>query len=57
MSEEIVCVRCGARPQDPQEAGASWSFGTERGRVVWSCPECTRANARAIEGKLDSEWW
>jgi hypothetical protein len=23
----------------------------------WTCPTCSRDNARAIEAKLDREWW
>ena len=54
---EMVCVACGRRPEDPDAARLTWSFGTERGRAVWTCADCTRRHARAIEGKLDSEWW
>ena len=38
-------------------ARLTWTRGTENGRVVWTCPTCTRAHARSIEGKLDSAWW
>jgi hypothetical protein len=29
---------------------------TARG-AVWTCPACARANLRAIESKLDQEYW
>jgi len=34
-----------------------WSFGVENGRVTYLCPDCARANIRAIEGKLPEEYW
>jgi hypothetical protein len=36
-----------------------WSFSVEdRGRrLVYTCPDCTRANIRSIEGKLPEEYW
>jgi hypothetical protein len=29
----------------------------ENGRMRRFCDECSRANLRAMEGKLDSEYW
>lgn len=57
--ERTSCVSCGRMPPPEERASASltWSRGIERGRIVWTCPVCTRKHARAIEGKLDSEWW
>ncbi len=35
-----------------------WSFAVEdHGRLTYQCPDCVRANIRAIEGKLPEEWW
>ena len=38
-----------------------WSLARRRrGDEVteeWVCPTCSRDNARAIEAKLDREWW
>ncbi|WP_143448215.1 hypothetical protein [Kineosporia sp. A_224] len=52
----MVCLTCGAAaPSDPPPL--TWSAGTERGRRVWTCGACMRANIRSIEGKLDSAWW
>ncbi len=54
-----VCATCGRvpRPDEQATAALTWVHGVERDRPVWTCPECARANLRAIEGKLDSEWW
>ena len=34
-----------------------WSFAVENGRMTYTCPDCTRANIRSIEGKLPEEYW
>ena len=32
--------------------------GTASGRgAQWVCPACVRAHSRAIEARLDQEWW
>ncbi|MDQ1436835.1 MAG: hypothetical protein QOK43_464 [Acidimicrobiaceae bacterium] len=53
------CARCGITAH-ASEGGvpAGWSFGVEpTGRLTYTCPDCTRANIRAIEGKLPEEYW
>jgi hypothetical protein len=35
----------------------TWTTSAERGRTVRYCADCSRANVRAIEGRLDAEWW
>ncbi len=60
MSEDEVrtCARCGDTA--PGAAGGlpdGWSLATDRRGVSFHCASCTRANLRAIEGKLDEEWW
>ncbi len=35
----------------------TWSSAVERGRLQHYCEQCTRENVRAMEGKLDSEYW
>ena len=42
-------------PEDGLPEG--WSFGVEQGRMLYTCGACTRANIRAIEGKLPEEYW
>ena len=52
-----VCQTCGATPREGAASLLTWSRGTERGRVVWTCDACSRRFLRSIEGKLDSSWW
>ncbi len=56
-AEPIVCATCGAVPEDEAAARLAWARGTEGGRTVWTCAECSRRHLRSIEGKLDSSWW
>ncbi|MER7914306.1 hypothetical protein, partial [Streptomyces sp. NPDC096068] len=35
----------------------TWTRAVEDGRRVYFCEDCSRANLRAIEGRLDSSWW
>ena len=51
-----TCSFCGAQP-DGDDLPLTWSTAIERGRPQVVCEACTRANARSIEAKLDSEWW
>ena len=39
------------------EVPLTWTTAMERGRLVYYCDVCSRENLRAIEGKLDSEYW
>ena len=56
MSEQpATCAFCGR-----QGTGAdtlTWTTSVENGRERTYCEECSRTHLRAIEGKLDSEWW
>jgi len=58
----MVCALC-ARSLDPDAddqsalASLSWMHSTERGREVAYCPTCSRENLRAIESKLEVEYW
>ena len=57
--ERVVCGSCGSMPSPEAEGAArlEWVRGVERGRPVWTCPDCSRRYLRSIEGKLDSQWW
>ena len=59
MSEtQQTCARCGA--SEPAVEGglpAGWSLATSEGGVDRLCADCTRSNVRAIEARLDEEWW
>ncbi len=52
----VSCDYCGRRA-DGDEAPLTWTTAVERGRVRRYCDECSRANLRSMEAKLDSEWW
>jgi len=52
----LICDFCGRRV-DGEEPPLTWSTAVERGRVRRYCDECSRANLRSMEAKLDSEWW
>lgn len=51
-----TCDRCGATSEDPGVL-LGWSSAVERGRLQRYCVACSRENVRAMEGKLDSEYW
>jgi DNA-directed RNA polymerase subunit RPC12/RpoP len=53
--ETLTCSHCGA--QAPVVEALSWTTAVERGRQQRFCVSCSRENLRAMEGKLDSEWW
>ncbi|WP_168218338.1 hypothetical protein [Nocardioides eburneiflavus] len=55
MSELVTCDFCGT--QAPEGQTLTWSTAVERGRRQVFCETCSRDNLRAMEGKLDSEWW
>ncbi|MFE9019762.1 hypothetical protein ACFYNL_14485 [Streptomyces sp. NPDC007808] len=50
----LVCARCGTRAELPQP---TWTFSVENGKRHYFCDTCSRENLRAIEGRLDSDWW
>jgi hypothetical protein len=64
----VTCSFCGASPASaPESTGESasaaedppitWTSAVENGRLRWFCDSCSREHLRAIESKLDSEWW
>ncbi len=56
MSAEVVtCALCGARADDG--VPLTWTTSVERGRRLYYCDRCSRENVRAIEGRLDAEWF
>jgi hypothetical protein len=51
-----TCDFCGK--QEPDEAKTlTWTTSVENGRLRRYCDECSRTHLRAMEGKLDSEFW
>lgn len=60
MADEEVrtCARCGTTAAAATGGlPDGWALATEARGVLFHCGTCTRANLRAIEGKLDEEWW
>ncbi|MDX5566082.1 hypothetical protein PYK79_26140 [Streptomyces sp. ID05-04B] len=51
----VVCGHCGARAADPPPV--TWTCSVEHGVRRHFCGACARENLRAIEGRLDSNWW
>lgn len=51
-----TCDFCGRVETDDAKT-LTWTTAVENGRRRTFCDECSRANLRAMEGKLDSEWW
>jgi hypothetical protein len=39
------------------EHAFGWMVEVTRRGASHVCPQCTREHSRAIEGKLDQEWW
>jgi hypothetical protein len=52
----VTCQLCGAGSPSVA-APLTWTSSVERGRTVWYCERCSRENLRAIEGRLDSDWF
>ena len=53
----VTCDLCGAVVPGPTRPPLTWSLSLERGQVQRYCDVCTRDNLRAMEGKLDQEYW
>ncbi|TQK52010.1 hypothetical protein FBY35_2435 [Streptomyces sp. SLBN-118] len=49
-----MCSHCGAVAEGPPP---TWTCSVENGARHYFCDDCARANIRAIEGRLDSDWW
>ncbi|CUR58591.1 conserved hypothetical protein [metagenome] len=54
--EVVTCELCGTGVEE-STAVLTWTTALERGRQRWFCDRCSRENLRAMESKLDSEWW
>ncbi|MGW8378659.1 hypothetical protein [Streptomyces sp. ODS28] len=53
-TDKTVCARCGTTAERPP---VTWVCSVENGARRYFCEHCSRANIRAIEGRLDSSWW
>ena len=55
VSGTVSCQHCGTMTDDP---GLTWMQERDPRRgTVWFCPQCARRNLRAIEAKLDEDYW
>jgi hypothetical protein len=53
-----TCERCGATAPAPEDGlPAGWSLVSSDRGVGRLCTDCTRTNVRAIEARLDEDWW
>jgi hypothetical protein len=50
-----TCDFCGK--QAPDEETLTWTTSVENKRPRTYCDTCSREHLRAMESKLDSEWW
>lgn len=51
-----TCDFCGRQERD-ESATLTWTTSVENGRKRTYCDTCSRQHLRAMEGKLDSEFW
>ncbi|HEY0890220.1 MAG TPA: hypothetical protein VGE38_11470 [Nocardioides sp.] len=54
--DPVTCDFCGRQETDPARA-LTWTTAVEHGVRKTFCAACSREHLRAMEGKLDSEWW
>ncbi len=52
----VTCAFCGQVSAE-QHPPLTWSLAVEQGRTKLFCESCSREHLRAMESKLDSEWW
>ena len=49
------CAVCGTTVEAPPPL--TWSTSTGPRGTTWACESCTRTHLRAMEAKLDEEFW
>ena len=52
----VTCAFCDEVSPE-QHPPLTWSLAVEQGRTKLFCEGCSRDNLRAMESKLDSDWW
>ena len=52
----VTCSMC-SKETETGTPPLTWMSSVENGRPRWFCDTCSRTHLRAIEGKLDSDWW
>ena len=53
-SGPFVCIRC---QRIETELPLTWTVTVEARRTSYVCDDCSRADIRGIESRLDPEWW
>lgn len=56
MAETLTCSFCGTQATEGADT-LTWTTAVEAGRTKRFCDECSRTHLRAMEGKLDSDYW
>ena len=51
-----TCSFCGT-VDESESPPLTWVSSIENGKSRWYCDDCSRTHLRAMESKLDSEWW
>ena len=51
----VTCSQCGRRGDGA--ALLTWSSAVGPRGTTWTCEPCTRRHLRAMEAKLDEEFW
>lgn len=54
---EPAAARCAGCDVAVTTPPMTWSRQVTVRGEQWLCERCTRANIRAIEGRLDEAWW
>jgi len=52
----VTCDFCGTTAPG-EEPPLTWTTAVENGRSKAFCDRCSREHLRAMESKLNSEWW
>jgi DNA-directed RNA polymerase subunit RPC12/RpoP len=52
--EPVACSLCGSTVD---ALPLTWTTSLEHGRTRYYCDRCSRENLRAMEGRLDGEWF
>jgi DNA-directed RNA polymerase subunit RPC12/RpoP len=52
----VTCAFCGETVEG-EEPPVTWTSAVEQGSLRYFCDRCSREHLRAMESKLDSEWW
>jgi hypothetical protein len=52
----VTCSFCGTTVE-AEDPPLTWTTAVENGKPRVFCDQCSRTHLRAMESKLDSEWW